>query len=324
MSQDRYQFRDLFPGVHFGTASDRYAGWVGQIYAPEKDYRIRRSQKTLKGKKYTEEKVPVESVREYFEHYSALELDFTFYAFLANPDDTPTRNAAPLAEYAKWVPPDGRVLLKVPQAICAERVWSVAGGRRAMSTNPDHLDPAKFTDLFYHPACEVLGDRIAAFIFEKGYQRKADCVPADENIADLEAFFAAIPDDERYHIEERTDRLKTPEYFDFLRDRGIGNVFSHWTWLPDLGRQWEQSAGFTSDLSITRLMTPPKTVYEEAYARYFPFDQLKDEFPQMYRDAAQIIREGMTSGHATVTIANNRAGGNANEINLRILAELER
>ena len=70
-------------------------------------------------------------------------------------------------------------------------------------------------------------------------------------------------------------------------------------------------------------MTPPKTVYEEAYARYFPFAELKDEFPQMYRDAADLIRAGMSAGVPTVTISNNRAGGNANEINLRILAELE-
>ena len=27
-----FKFRDLSPAVRFGTASDRYAGWIGQIY----------------------------------------------------------------------------------------------------------------------------------------------------------------------------------------------------------------------------------------------------------------------------------------------------
>lgn len=29
----RFQFRDLHPLVSLGTASDRYAGWLGQIYS---------------------------------------------------------------------------------------------------------------------------------------------------------------------------------------------------------------------------------------------------------------------------------------------------
>jgi hypothetical protein len=42
----------------------------------------------------------------------------------------------------------------------------------------------------------------------------------------------------------------------------------------------------------------------------------------MYRDAAAIIRAGMKSAIPTVTVSNNRAGGNANEINQRIIEEL--
>ena len=107
-----------------------------------------------------------------------------------------------------------------------------------------------------------------------------------------------------------------------MRDRGIGNVFSHWTWLPHLKRQWEQGEGFTGSVSITRLLTPLRMRYEETYARYQPFDRLIDEYPQMYADAAMIIREGMKAGLPTVTVANNRAGGNSQEINRRIVDEL--
>lgn len=32
----QFKFRDLHPRVFLGTVSDRYAGWSGQIYAPEK------------------------------------------------------------------------------------------------------------------------------------------------------------------------------------------------------------------------------------------------------------------------------------------------
>lgn len=322
MSLPGFTFRDLAKGVHFATASDRYAGWVGQIYSPEKKYKITKTIKTIRGRKFAEEKVPVRAAEEYFQHYSALELDFTFYTYLLRSDGTPARGLPVLQEYARWIPRDGLVLLKVPEAICAPRRRRIVDGRWTFGTNPDYLNPERFTNLFYHPALEVLAERIAGFIFEKPYQRKAECPSAPQNIADLAAFFAAIPHDKRYHIEERTDRLKTGDYFAFLREAGIGNVFSHWTWLPDLQAQWRQAGGFTGELSITRLLTPLRMKYEETYERYFPFDGLRDEFPRLYRDAAMIIREGQNADRPTVTVANNRAGGNANEINRRITAEL--
>ena len=81
MSLDTFQFRDLHPDVRIGTASDRYAGWIGQIYSQDRYKALSRS-KTVGGKSYREKVLPVESVREYFQHFSVLELDFTFYRVL--------------------------------------------------------------------------------------------------------------------------------------------------------------------------------------------------------------------------------------------------
>ena len=122
-------------------------------------------------------------------------------------------------------------------------------------------------------------------------------------------FLRESPRDNRDHIEERTDRLKTHDYFAFLCESDIGNVFSHWTWLPGLRTQWDQAGGFTGAWSVTRLLTPLRVGYEDTYARYHPFAELKGEFPQMYRDAAFIIDQGRKAGLPTVTVANNRAGG---------------
>jgi hypothetical protein len=32
----QFKFRDLHPKLSIGTASDRYAGWLGHIYTTEK------------------------------------------------------------------------------------------------------------------------------------------------------------------------------------------------------------------------------------------------------------------------------------------------
>jgi hypothetical protein len=53
-----------------GMASDRYAGWIGQIYR-EGRYTKGIGQRTHKvgDKTFVEKVLPVESVQEYFEHF---------------------------------------------------------------------------------------------------------------------------------------------------------------------------------------------------------------------------------------------------------------
>ena len=75
-STEEFNFRDLHPNVFMGTASDRYAGWVGQIYSRDR-YQDKISIRTKKvgGRTFQENVLPVESVEEYFQHFSILELD---------------------------------------------------------------------------------------------------------------------------------------------------------------------------------------------------------------------------------------------------------
>ena len=71
-----FNFRDLHPNILLGTASDRYAGWIGQIYSEGRyDDRITRRTKKVRGKSFVEEVLPVASVTEYFEHFPTLVID---------------------------------------------------------------------------------------------------------------------------------------------------------------------------------------------------------------------------------------------------------
>ncbi len=182
----RFVFRDLHPQLLLGTASDRYSGWIGQIYTASR-YEGRISQRTQRvgSESFTSLVLPVDSVREYFEHFSALELDFTFYSLLLTPEGLPTETHRTLARYAEYLPADARLLLKVPQRICAFRLWS----GRNVSDNPTFLDADLFRKAFYEPAVDLLGDRIAAFLFEQEYHRQADRMDPGFLADRLDAFF---------------------------------------------------------------------------------------------------------------------------------------
>jgi uncharacterized protein YecE (DUF72 family) len=306
-------FRGLHPNVSMGTASDRYAGWLGQIYS-EKLYsdRMTRRKKTVGGQSFVEEVLPVESVQEYFHHFRVLELDFTFYRLLLEEDGEPTPNYHVLQRYRQYLQEGDSLILKVPQAICAQKVWR----RGRYVVNERYLNGEIFTRQFYDPAVAILGPYLGGLIFEQEYQRKKDRISPQALATALDLFFEEIPKENRYHLELRTEPYLTNPVFQVMEKHGVGQVLSHWTWLPSLRKQFARSGGrfFNSGgQAIIRLMTPRGARYEEAYTQAHPFDALVEKMvnPHMVEETAELMWEAVDSNIRINIIVNNRVGGNA-------------
>jgi len=314
--------RNLHPGVFIGTATDRYAGWLGSVYTPGR-YRERITKRSHRvgGKEYVEEVLPVDSVQEYFEHFPLLEIDFTFYRPLLEWDGRPTPVYHTLKSYRQYLKAGDRIFLKVPRAIMAHRI--PRGG--SFSDNEHYLDPEFFRRRFYDPAVEILGSCLAGFVFEQEYQRKKERPQPGEMAAELDVFFGSTPADDRFHLELRTEALLSPPVFDILEKHGVGQILSHWTWLPSLMTQFQRSDrrlfNRVKDLVI-RLMTPHGMRYEESYAKAFPFDSLVEGMlsTRMVEETVLLMGEAVDRGWQANVIVNNRAGGSAPAI-ARIIAE---
>ncbi len=319
-----FRFRNLHPRLFMGTMSDRYAGWIGQIYSAEKYRgRITRRDKRLGGRSFTEEVLPVESVVEYFSHFPALEIDFTFYRPLLDRKGKPTPNLHVLRQYRSHLGEGDRVCLKVPQAVCARTVRR--GG--AYVRNESYLDAALFTEGFYEPACEIMGDTLQGLIFEQEYQRRDSQSSPETAAEEWSRFFARIPPDPRYHLEIRTARLLAPPLYAVLEKHTVGLVLSHWTWLPSLREQWKRSGGglTSGDRSmVIRLVTPRAKTYEETYAAAHPFASLVEGMLQdrTVEETVEIVRGVVRQGSQLYLFINNRAGGNAPLIAQRIAGEV--
>jgi len=293
-------------------ASDRYAGWIGQIYSEDR-YKGQVAHRThnVGGKSFVEEVLPVESVEEYFEHFPVLEIDYTFYRLLLEKDGKPTQNFHVLRKYREHMKEGDSVILKVPQVIFARMLRR--GG--SFGENEAYLNAGIFTDQFYKPAVEILGATLTGFIFEQEYHPKKDRLDPAELAQSLEKFFGTIPKDARYHVELRTEAYLTEPVFEVLEKYGVGLVLSHWTWLPPLGKQFAKSGGkfFSSEgRGIVRLITPLRTSYEDSYEKAFPFDKVVEGMlnPQMIEDVADLIRDAIKREKKIAIIINNRAGGN--------------
>ena len=310
---DHFRFHGLHPRVFIGTASDRYAGWLEQIYTPARyQGRIQKRANKVGGKSFASQVLPVDSVAEYFEHFPILELDFTFYRPLLEADGAPGTNYYTLQQYAGFLKPGDRVFIKAPQVVTAMKIRRAGG----FVPNEDRLNPDLFTRLFYEPATRLLGDNLGGILFEQEYQRKQERQPVDEVADSLHTFFSAIPQDPRYHLELRTETYLAGPVFQVLALHGAGQVLSHWTWLPPLRKQFERGGkkvySSAGDVVI-RLMTPRGTRYEDAYAKAHPFNALVDGMmtPSMPDDVADTASRILETGPRINIVVNNRSGGNA-------------
>ena len=310
---EKFSFCRLHPQVRLGTASDRYAGWIGQIYTQDR-YQGRIGQRTRVIGKHTfiEEVLPVESVAEYFEHFPVLEIDFTFYRLLRDRHGKPTQTFQTLKAYSQHLQEGDALLLKVPQAITAPKLRR--GGQ--YKDNPAYLNPHVFIRQFYEPATELLGLTLTGFIFQQEYLTKQDRPSVPDMVAALEAFFQEIPKDKRYHMELRTDLYLREPLFEVLARHGVGQVLSHWTWLPPLRKQLAKAGGKFFNAAkhcVIRLLTPIGMRYEDSYIQAYPFDRMVEDMvhPEMILETADLLWQAVNQGVMVNVIINNRAGGNA-------------
>lgn len=312
-----FRFRGLHPGVCMGTASDRYAGWIGQVYSKEPyEGRIAKRTHRVGGKRFQERVLPVECVVEYFQHFRVLEIDYTFYRPLLDEKGDATQTFHVLRSYKEQLRSGDHLLLKVPQMIFAQRLRGSGG---SFLENPQYLNVDAFMKQFYQPAVDLLGANLKGFVFEQEYQRRDARTPLRNLVRDLEAFFTALPKDNRYHMELRTESYLDPAMFEVMEKHGVGQILSHWTWLPSLAKQFAKSGRrfFNAGRQcVLRLMTPIGTRYEAAYVQAHPFDKLVVGMVQqgMIDDAAGLMHKGIEDGVEVNLIINNRAGGNAPQI----------
>jgi uncharacterized protein YecE (DUF72 family) len=324
----RFDFRHVHPSVRFGTASDRYAGWIGQIYDERWSAHVSTRYRKLGKKSYKERTVPTESAADFFSHFSVLEMDFTFYRPLKEDDGSPSSNYHVIERYLEDAPSNASFLVKAPQSICSP--FLPGTGR-----NEDYLNAKKYVEQFQEPLIDLMGDQLRGIIFEQGYRPVRSSPPAPELVEHLDRFFEMVGDSPQIHLEVRSPHLLTPLYFDWLETKGLGFVYSHWTWLPSIKSQWEKSGRFTAAdrNAVLRLLTPRKMKYADAYALAYPFDQVVPELSEafgakeMIDDSAALAFKAIEQKATIDVIANNRAWGNAPELAAEVarrILEVER
>lgn len=283
--------------IFIGTSSWKYEGWLDQIYTRER-YSTRG--------RFSEKKFQAECLAEYAETFPIVCGDFSFYQF-------------PSPQYWQRLfasaPGPLQFALKVPEEVTAEVFPKHARyGSRAGLRNESYLNTDAFDSLFLDPL-RPHRSRVPALIFEFGTRGASP----REFLSVLDPFLASLPHDFRYAVEVRNREYLQPRYFDCLASHRVAHVLNAWTRMRPLDQQL--NLPIPADFTVVRALLREGRTYEDAVARFQPYNKIGEENPETRDALRQWIKRMREERRASYIFVNNRLEGNAPETIRAVVAE---
>ena len=295
--------RAMPSGLHLGASSWSFPGWAGSVY----------------GRTYSDVQLSRRGLAAYAAHplLRTVGIDRTFYAPIS---EAVFRS---YARQARDMSPDFRFLVKAPMLFTGPRLRTEDG---RWTDNDAFLNASLATAQFVLPATQGLASACGPMVFQfpplgprftRTPQRFADA---------LAEFLLALPKlagPAFYAVEVRDPELLTDDYLAALCAGGATHCIAIHARMPSAGVQarfWREAARLP--LAI-RWSLHSGFKYEEAKARYAPFNALVDEDPDGRAQVAALALEAACARQESFIIANNKAEGSA-PLTIRKLAELIR
>jgi uncharacterized protein YecE (DUF72 family) len=283
---------ELPPAVHLGTSTWSFPGWRDIVY----------------GDDYANSKLSRDGLGAYGAHplLRCVSIDRSFYGPLS---------VADYLRYAKQVPEDFRFIVKAPSSVTDA---TVRGERGVPSgDNPAFLDAQIAVDDFVRPCIAGLGAKAGALVFQISPLPDEMIVEPTRFLDRLSAFLHALPPLEAgscYAVELRDSVMLTPRFIRVLRDAKVRYCIGVHARMPDVRRQAKALALLDEEAAgplIVRWSLHGGFRYEQAKAKYEPFDRLVDEDPDTRQALAELAVRYAFAGQPVVIAVNNKAEGSA-------------
>ncbi|MGF6773163.1 uncharacterized protein YecE (DUF72 family) [Paraburkholderia sp. GAS199] len=283
----------LPPQIHLGTSTWSFPGWNGIVYGDE----------------YSNTKLSREGLGAYSAHplLKTVSIDRSFYQALT---------VTEYLRYAQQVPEHFRFIVKAPMTITDATVRAERG--EPVSMNPCFLNAQMAIDDFVTPCLEGLGAKAGALVFQLSPlpdQMLAQPAAFIERLGEFLHALPALPDGTHYAIEIRDGSLLTPRFIRTLKAAGVRYCVGIHARMPDPLRQAAALALLDGDAPtgplIVRWSLHGGFKYEQAKAKYEPFNQLIDPDPSTRAALAELAARYALAGQPVVIAINNKAEGSA-------------
>lgn len=278
----------LPPDVRLGAMSWTYPGWVGSVYGA-----------ALPARQLVER-----GLTAYAKHplLRAVEIDRSYYEPLS---------AELYRAFAAQVPDDFRFFVKAHEECTLFRFPEHAryGSRRGRA-NARFLDAAYASDAVIAPALAALGAKLGGVLFQFSPGATGEPRAFAERLL---RFLQGLPAGPCYAVELRDPELLTPAYARALEASGAVHCHNLWTAMPGLLDQARQLPPAARRPLLIRWLLRPHLRYEDAKARYAPFNRLADEDLPARTAIASLVARAHRHGVPVFVFVDNKAEGCAPE-----------
>jgi uncharacterized protein YecE (DUF72 family) len=282
----------LPPQVHLGTSTWSFPGWNGIVYGDE----------------YSNSKLSRDGLTAYGAHplLKTVSIDRSFYQALT---------VTEYLRYAQQVPEHFRFIVKAPMTITDATVRAERG--EPVSLNPCFLNAQMAIDDFVTPCLEGLSAKAGALVFQLSPlpdQMLARPAVFIERLAEFLAALPTLPQGTCYAVEIRDASLLTPRFIRTLKAAGVRYCVGIHARMPDPLRQAAALAlldGEPAGPLVVRWSLHGGFKYEQAKAKYEPFDKLVDRDPATRASLAELAARYALAGQPVVIAVNNKAEGSA-------------
>lgn len=225
--------------THIGTCSWKYDSWQGIIYPENK---------------------PFNYLQEYSKHYQTVEVDQWFWSlFKGNKAVLPKPSV--VREYVESVPEGFKFCIKVPNSITLTHHYKKKKSD-PLEPNPHFLSVElmkKFLERL-----EPMSKYTGLLIFQFEYLNKKK-VPGGlrEFIDRFGEFAEQLSAGHSYFVESRNPNFINENYFNFLQDQGLYNVFLQGYYMPPIFEIYSKHRELIKNKVVIRLHGPDRKGIEE-------------------------------------------------------------
>ncbi len=249
--------------LHIGTCSWKYDSWRGIIYPNFGE---------------------INYLEEYSKHYKTVEVDQWFWS-LFDPIKLPEPKI--IDEYRSSVPEDFKFTIKVPNSITLTHYYN-KNKSGPLKKNPYFMSVDLFEEFLQ--IMQPIKDQIGSLMFQFEYLNPQKMFSLSEFQRHLHQFFTSLPADvPPMSIEIRNPNYLSTNYFKFLKDLDLTNVFLQGYFMPPVAGIYNKHKDLIKGQTIIRLHGPDRSGIEKMSGEnwnkiYIPRDKELKEIVEMIKD----------------------------------------
>ncbi|NQV30029.1 MAG: DUF72 domain-containing protein [Candidatus Marinimicrobia bacterium] len=223
---------------YIGTCSWKYPSWEGLVYSSPK---------------------PDNYLEEYSRKYASVEIDQWFWS-LFGADKIVMPKVETVKQYFDSVPDNFRFVIKAPNSISLTHMYK-SKSSQPLQENPHFLSPELYETFLY--AIQEMSSKVGAISLQFEYLNKLKMPSAQLFLDRFRTFVSKVDTTIPLCLEIRNPNFLTAQYFQLLKEHGIGHTFCQGYFMPDIRELYDKHSDKLEGTSIIRLLGPDRQGIEK-------------------------------------------------------------